>query len=270
MDIHLHAQGDALPDSLRRHAVRRLRFALARLRNRIVAVRLELRDVNGPRGGVDKQVCLRVQLDRGPAAVVSDTHSRWTDLIDRVADRAVRVVLRRTQRSRQAMRPPRGYDTPDAAARVLVLAIVADGRLGACEVQALDDADAYARLGLDRDGFYRVMRAVCADLLDRQCATGDSMFKLDGPVAQAWIDQVRTPRLRQTVLELAFEVIRSDGVLHPGESRIFWQAMDRWGLRLDDVRAARQMGTGSAPTPDRGLPPPPRVHRVARPMGVPG
>lgn len=136
-------------------------------------------------------------------------------------------------------------DSPEAAARVLVLAIVADGRLGACEVQALDEANAYARLGLDRDAFYRVMREVCADLLDRQVRTGDSMFKLDGSEAQAWLDAVQRADLRHTVLALAFEVIRSDGVLHPGESRLFWQALDRWGIRLDQIRPARRVAAAA-------------------------
>lgn len=131
-------------------------------------------------------------------------------------------------------------DSPEAAARVLVLAIVADGRLGACEVQALDDADAYARLGLDRDGFYRVMRETCAELLDRQVRTGDSMFRLDSTEASAWLDAVADVGLRHTVLTLAFEVIRSDGVLHPGESRLFWQALERWGIRLDEIRQDRK------------------------------
>ncbi len=129
--------------------------------------------------------------------------------------------------------------SPEAAARVLVLAIVADGRLGACEVQALDDAHAYERLGLPRERFYQVMREVCAGLLERQARTGDSMFKLDGEEAHAWLDAVPDLQVRQEVLTLAFEVIRSDGQLHPGESRLFWQALDRWGVRLDAVRLAR-------------------------------
>lgn len=169
---------------------------------------------------------------------------------------------------RPAGRPAIDPDSPEAAARVLVLAIVSDGRLGACEVQTLDDADAYARLGLGRDRFYQVMREVCADLMDRQSATGDSMFRLDGPVAHGFIDAVRDPALRQTVLALAFEVIRSDGVLHPGESRIFWQALDRWGVRLDEVRAARWAAAvaaeDTAPAPPRA----PVVHRLPQAMVV--
>jgi hypothetical protein len=157
-------------------------------------------------------------------------------------------------------------DSGEAAARVLVLSIVADGRLAACEVQALDDADAYDRLGLDRDRFYGVMRAVCAELLDRQVATGESMFRLDGTVAGAWIDAVRDPALRRTVLSLAFEVIRSDGQLHPGESRVFWQLLDRWAVRLDEVQATRPPAavTSSASASRPGG----RVHRL--PHGLAG
>lgn len=159
---------------------------------------------------------------------------------------------------------PIAPDTPEAAARVLVLAIVSDGRLGACEVKALDQADAYDRLGMSRDAFYGVMRQVCNDLLERQTATGESMFKLDGADARGFLDAVSDEQARQTVLSLAFEVIRSDGVLHPGESRLFWQALDRWGVSLDEVRTARWAAATSShpePTPQR---PPPKVHRLDR------
>lgn len=137
-----------------------------------------------------------------------------------------------------ALSPVVAPDSPEAAARVLVLAIVADGRLGACEVQALDDADAYARLGLDRDRFYRVMREVCAELLDRQVRTGDSMFRLDSTEACVWLDAITDEAQRRMVLKLAFQVIRSDGVLHPGESRFLWQALDRWCIGLDEIEQA--------------------------------
>jgi uncharacterized tellurite resistance protein B-like protein len=155
---------------------------------------------------------------------------------------------------------PQADNTPVAAARVLVLAIMADGRLGACEVQALDRREAYPRLGLGRDRFYEVMREVCAELLAHQTRTGNSMFRLDSDLAERWIDAVQDPALRQTVADLAFEVIRSDGVLDPGESRLFWRV-------LDEVRTAR-WAAAATDEDDRAATPPPRPARLHRLPGA--
>jgi uncharacterized tellurite resistance protein B-like protein len=165
---------------------------------------------------------------------------------------------------------PGTEDRLDAAARVLVLAIMADGRLGACEVQALDRREAYPRLGLDRERFYRVMREVCTDLLDHQARTGDSMFRLDSELAERWIDAVQDPALRQTVADLAFDVIRSDGVLDPAESRLFWRVLDRWGWTLDEVRTARWAAAATEDDACTAAPAPraARVHRLSGAMVI--
>lgn len=56
-------------------------------------------------------------------------------------------------------------NSPEAAARNLSLAALADGRLPSVEVQALDAVDVYAQLGLHRLQMQEVMRALCQDLL---------------------------------------------------------------------------------------------------------
>nr|MCU0775670.1 hypothetical protein [Ideonella sp.] len=68
------------------------------------------------------------------------------------------------------------------------------------------------------------------------------------------------------VLQLAFEVIRSDRRLHPAESGVFWGLLDAWGLRLDEVREARWAAALAAAAMGQAAPPParrpPRVHRL--------
>jgi uncharacterized tellurite resistance protein B-like protein len=153
-------------------------------------------------------------------------------------------------------------DSPEAAACVLSLAIMADGRLQGTEVGALDKHQAYAKLGMSREQFYEVMRDVCTALLERQTASGRSMFHLDEEPAVGWIDALQSPALRQTVAELALAVIRSDGELHPGESRLYWRVLDRWGVTLDEVRTAQWAAAAAAdPEPIRPNPAP-RVYRL--------
>lgn len=137
---------------------------------------------------------------------------------------------------------PPAVDSPEAAARVLLLAIVGDGRLDADELALLERAGAARRLGLSHPDFLCEVAQAWDDLgrAARERPAGDDAGPdLDGGPARRWIDAVRDPALRHVVLDLAFDLIRCDGRLDPGESRVFWALMDRWGLTLDAFRAAR-------------------------------
>ena len=98
MKIDIRARDIDLSASLREHIERRLFFALGRFGTRITVVTVTLEDLNGPRGGVDKQ-CRMV------AAVTSVGHLRVevrdTDTItavDCAADRLGRTVAREIDR----------------------------------------------------------------------------------------------------------------------------------------------------------------------------
>jgi putative sigma-54 modulation protein len=123
MDILIHADGHAAPagmSDLRQHIERRLRFALTRLRGQVQAVRVRLRNANGPRGGLDKQVQVHLRLSRSAAAVLHERGSEWLSLIDRAADRAAQAVSRRADRARRAVRrQPRVVERDPIAAEPL-------------------------------------------------------------------------------------------------------------------------------------------------------
>jgi hypothetical protein len=153
-----------------------------------------------------------------------------------------------------------------ALVRVLTLAIVSDGRLDADEVAALDRLEAYRRIGLERGAFYREVERSCQALIDGGLSPSASALRLDDGLPRQWVDAVRAPALRHLVLQLAFEVIRSDRRLHPAESGVFWGLLDAWGLRLDEVREARWAAALAAAAMGQAAPPParrpPRVHRL--------
>ena len=88
-------------------AVRRLRFVLRRLSWLVPRARVRLSDVNGPRGGVDKQCRVLVTLTHGPAAVVEDLDADLPTLIDRALARAGRVAAKRIEREARQRAEPR-------------------------------------------------------------------------------------------------------------------------------------------------------------------
>jgi ribosomal subunit interface protein len=100
MNVDIRSRGFSLSEPLRAHCERHLAFALSRFSARITRVVLRLADINGPRGGQDKQCSLVVFLgDGGSPIAVESTDADLYAAIARSADRVSQAVARRVQRS---------------------------------------------------------------------------------------------------------------------------------------------------------------------------
>lgn len=76
-------------------ARRRLEFALGRFASRIRSLRVRLTDLNGPRGGLDKQCLVTVRLDRPRRVIViEDVDPDEAVAMSRAVERAARAVSR--------------------------------------------------------------------------------------------------------------------------------------------------------------------------------
>jgi len=98
MQIDIQARHFSLTAALRKHAERRLHFALACCDDAIIRIVMRLSDINGPRGGEDKHCHLQVVLAGLPDVVVEDTQVDMYVAINRAADRAGRTVIRKVNR----------------------------------------------------------------------------------------------------------------------------------------------------------------------------
>ena len=75
--------------------------ALDRFRNRLKQVCLYIEDVNGPRGGADKQCRCVLHLRRMPPVVIQDKDESMQALIQRVANRASYALSQKVDRHAQ-------------------------------------------------------------------------------------------------------------------------------------------------------------------------
>lgn len=100
MEIQLRSSHIDLDDTLREHVERRLHFSLARFGNHIQRVRVQMLDINGPRGGKDKCCRIEIRMQGTPGVFVEDTDTDLLAAIDRAADRAGRAVARLIERSK--------------------------------------------------------------------------------------------------------------------------------------------------------------------------
>jgi putative sigma-54 modulation protein len=81
--------------NLQRESERRLHFATDRFRENIREIGVALRDVNGPRGGIDKQCKITAKLWRGGSVEIEETRSSFIEAVGRAAKRLRNVLARR-------------------------------------------------------------------------------------------------------------------------------------------------------------------------------
>lgn len=133
----------------------------------------------------------------------------------------------------------RGYpvDSPGAKARLIVLALLADGKLDAEELEGLRRRGAFRELGIAQENFYAVLYDFCSDVTRVPAGTGN--YLLSPELLEGLFAEVQNPAQRRILLHLIFDVIRSDGHLAIGEARLFWNAIDAWQLRMEDGHAIK-------------------------------
>lgn len=115
-------------------------------------------------------------------------------------------------------------NSPQAAARLLALTLLADGSASGAEFAVLDAAA--PGLGLSVDEVREVVRGLCEDLQlasSRQWSRG-----LDDAGVGALMAEVSEPRLRQQVLAIAFSLAQADRHLSDGEGRLLARLNREW------------------------------------------
>jgi len=100
MRIDIQARRFSLTRALRRYAERRVRIGLTRFDERIMKVSLWLSDVNGPKGGNDKNCQVQIVIPGKPDVVIEETQANLYVAINRALERAGQAVVRKLDRQR--------------------------------------------------------------------------------------------------------------------------------------------------------------------------
>ncbi len=101
MNITSRTQGFELSSAIDAFVTEELRLTLQRYSEEIVSVNVFMKDINGPKGGIDKQVVLRIQM-RGRQQITLTTARESLYAAIRIsAKRAKRAVRRSVRKSRR-------------------------------------------------------------------------------------------------------------------------------------------------------------------------
>jgi len=100
---------------LRQLAEQRLRFVMRRAVSLLPRAKVQMSDLNGPRGGIDKRCRLELTPERGGPIVVISTAQDWRRALEDALARGSRALVRRWQRNRHVGRKNAAFDADTAA-----------------------------------------------------------------------------------------------------------------------------------------------------------
>lgn len=146
-------------------------------------------------------------------------------------------------------------DSPQAAARILALALLADGSIQLSELSMLARRGILLRLGITEAGFDKVIHELCDDLLAGNRATDAGDLLLGRDVLRRILSDIDHPELQRKLLRGVLDIVHADGELAGGEAVLLSVAADCWQIDpFDSYRILAKPGRRR----------PPQAHRARR------
>lgn len=127
-------------------------------------------------------------------------------------------------------------NSPHAAARIVALAVVADGDIGHTELALLDRLGVHTQLGLKRDELHEVLDTFCEDLLSSMQLAWADACPVDERTLAELMSEIDEPAMRRKLMRLCVELAESDAHVAEGESIMLNAAVEHWGLHREMLR----------------------------------
>ena len=127
-------------------------------------------------------------------------------------------------------------NSPQAAARIVALTVLADGDIGRPELAMLDRMAVHDRLGLERQELQAVLDTLCEDLLSSKQLHWVDVCPVDDRTLANLMGEIEDPTLRRKLLRLCIEIAEADAQVAEGESIVLTAAVEHWGLHYEMLR----------------------------------
>lgn len=120
-------------------------------------------------------------------------------------------------------------NSPEAAARIVALVLIADGHVCRSELDTLTQLELERELALATGGFAQVMQTLCEDQLLSVGAGGLLAAHLGEDQLAGFMAEVDDPALQRRVLHLASAAAMADRHLADAEGVVLEAALRHWG-----------------------------------------
>ena len=104
MNIAIRTQGFEQTLAIDEFTLSQLESALGTLASMVVSVNVFMKDINGPKGGIDKQVLINTRLRSGQVVTVECTRANLYSAVAATAQRSKRSVRRTLRKMRRMER----------------------------------------------------------------------------------------------------------------------------------------------------------------------
>lgn len=119
-------------------------------------------------------------------------------------------------------------NSTQAAARLVALAMIADGHVCRSEMDTIRRTGAEQALGLPPGGFGPVLQTLCEDILQGTFAAKPLNAFVDEALIDALIGEVDDDDLQRTVVDTVASTLSADGHLSPPERYVLNLLLARW------------------------------------------
>ncbi|MFM0738245.1 TerB family tellurite resistance protein [Paraburkholderia xenovorans] len=130
-------------------------------------------------------------------------------------------------------------NSPQAAARIVALALIADGHVCSSEERVLDKLDIAGELGLVPTQFAQIVQTLCEDLSVTHATFEPTAGRIDAAILATLIDEVDDPILRRKIIRLCMAVTVADDYLADGEVALLAAVLAAWGPTLKPAATRR-------------------------------
>lgn len=122
-------------------------------------------------------------------------------------------------------------NSPEAAGRVLAMAVFSDGNCSPAELDTLKHLKAAERLGLTHNALKDVIHGFAQDMLSTTQGDLVTFDRMDPPTRDALLGEITDTYLQVELQTLAREVVVADGHLADGEAALVDTLWTRWHSR---------------------------------------
>jgi hypothetical protein len=119
-------------------------------------------------------------------------------------------------------------NSPEAMARIVACALLADGAIDLSEFEALEQQKIVGRIGLDQATFDRVVHEFCEDLMTYASRTSSGRLDLDPESIELLLGDIENPALRARTLWMMVGLVTADGSVTGDEAQLLTQATRTW------------------------------------------
>lgn len=134
-------------------------------------------------------------------------------------------------------------NSPEAAARVVTMALLADGHLSMTEVQAIDRLKVSRKLGLEPSQFTAVLEGFCNDLVVSHRGPWTGSSQLDAHIRAQLMSEITHPHLQTEVMALCADIVQADGHLADDEVHMLDMLAGAWPTRFGPGTLAAKVPT---------------------------